>query len=109
MELENLEKYLVTAQALAEILKKQPAVVEFMALAKEGKEPSMNNSFCEELLTVTEAAAKLKVGRSRVYEYIKEGLLVPCYTPPASSMKIRVSELNKFIAALPAYQEGGEL
>ena len=50
MELENLEKYLVTAQALA-----------------------------------------------------------PCYTPPASSMKIRVSELNKFIAALPAYQEGGEL
>ena len=71
MELENLEKYLVTAQALAEILKKQPAVVEFMALAKEGKEPSINNSFCEELLTV--------------------------------------SELNKFIATLPAYQEGGEL
>jgi excisionase family DNA binding protein len=52
------------------------------------------------LYTPEEAAEALRMGRSTVYELMADGLLV--YVKRGRSRRIRVTDLEKFVAGLPA-------
>lgn len=56
--------------------------------------------FPNALLTTRQVARILKVNQNRVNQYVNEGKLTFVYTPPASSRKFRISDVNKFIASL---------
>lgn len=55
----------------------------------------------ESLVSIADAAKRLKVNRLRIKNYIDAGLLEAVRTPPVSDLKITNSSLNRFIATLP--------
>lgn len=96
--LEELNKHIKEAERLSKILEERPEILEYVKLVENGKATC---DIGESLLSVAECAKRLKVNRNTVYRYIDEGLLEGCYTPAPSRLKVRVSDLNKFIRNLP--------
>ena len=94
ISLDHLQILVEKGRELQQMLHDSPEIMDYMKLAQQqGNIVMPIRADC--LVEAKQAAQILGVGKNTIYQFIKEGLIRPFYTPNSSHMKFWISDVRK--------------
>ena len=97
ISLDHLETLVEKGRELQRLLHDSPEIMDYMRLAQH-QETMVMPVRADCLVEAKQAARILGVGKNTIYQFIKDGLIHPFYTPNSSHMKFWVSDIRKLAA-----------
>lgn len=92
LNINSLDMFLERMVKLKELLT-APEIANFLKLLAENKNELVIPIKQDKLIGTSQAAEVLGVAENSIGEYVKNGLLTPLYTPPASHRKFWLSDV----------------